>query len=35
VPRFLSTRNGRTVKIDPQAFGPAPEVAALRQAGVI
>jgi len=35
VPRLLTTRNGRTVKIDPRAFPSAPEVAALQQAGVI
>ncbi len=35
VPRQLTTSAGRVVKISPEAFGSAPEVAALRQAGLI
>jgi len=35
VPLELTSRNGRTIKIDPVAFNRAPEIIALRQAGLI
>jgi hypothetical protein len=35
VPLQMSSRDGRTIRIDPVAFNRAPEIAALRQAGMI